>query len=117
MRYSTYQAERLLDRLRGWCTWLVWPAHTRWRGADPVRLSRDARQGAPAAPPPPRAAGPASLTALREREPLDVDVEAERERRAGSFLEPPYPDERPPSRIPKRGPLPAPRPLPRRIGE
>ncbi len=87
MRYSSYQIERLLERLR---QWLGQPAPRRWH--DPVRVSR---RGATAAarlertePPPPLA----SLAAVRDRQRRPPAVEYEQERRAGSFLEPPYPE-------------------------
>lgn len=94
---SSYQMERLLDRLRRLRDWLPWPAGRRWAGADPVRLSAAARErAAPAAPP----GGPPSVEAVRDRTAYPPRVEAERERRAGSFMEPPYPDE-PLPEIPK----------------
>ena len=103
MRYSSYQMERLLDRLRTLSDWLSGPSYKRWRGSDSVRISRAAR--ASSQPPSRNAAragpmqGSAAATVGDDRRFVPV-VEAERERRAGSFMRPPYPDEPGPT-IPK----------------
>lgn len=104
MSQSSYQVERLIEHLRRLGDWLSWPAYRRWRGEDPVRLSRAARQSTPAAgggAVRARSSAPATLEGVRELRRYAPEVEAERERRAGMFMEPPYPDEPPPSHIPK----------------
>lgn len=104
MAYSSYQVERVIERLRQLRDWLPWPAHRRWRGEDPVRVSAAARRAADAAREE-RGAGPVpppAVEAVRERHRYPPAVERERERRAGSFMEPPYPDEPLPP-IPRRG--------------
>lgn len=103
MPVSSYQVERLLDRLRRLGGWVPWPAYRRWRGADPVRLSRAAHAAQPE-PEPALAPGPVPpLAAVRDGRRYPPVVEQERERRAGSFMEPPYPDPPPPGHIPKLG--------------
>jgi hypothetical protein len=120
MSYSSYQMQRLLERLRILSEWLNGPVYRRWRGEDPVRVSRAGRQSAQAAgsggPPASSAAAP-GLAAVRDPRRLQPLVEEERERRAGSFMQPPYPDEPPPAHIPKAGPRPARRRRPRPVGE
>jgi hypothetical protein len=113
MPVSSYQVERLLDRLRRLGGWATWPAYRRWRGADPVRLSRAAHAAQPEpTPDPPLAPRPVPplaprpvppLAAVRDGRRYPPVVEQERERRAGSFMEPPYPDPPPPGHIPKLG--------------
>jgi hypothetical protein len=102
MAHSSYQVERLIDRLRRLSDWLTWPAYRRWRGEDPVRVSRAAREAAPPSAPP-RAEWP-SLAAVRDWRRYPPQVEAERERRAGTFMRPPYvpfTEEAPAPRIPR----------------
>ncbi|HKI99374.1 MAG TPA: hypothetical protein VKB51_12955 [bacterium] len=121
MIYSSYQVERLLERLRRARGWLPWPAYQRWGGMDPVRMSRaaaqagrDAEAAGPVAVPPLR---PPALAAVRDARRFAPLVEAERERRAGSFMRPPYPDESPAPHIPKIERKTAPRKNPRRLVE
>ncbi len=104
MIYSSYQVERLIDRLRRVSDWLPWPAYGRWRGADRVRIRRAAAEaeraarGGAAAPAPGPVPSVAAVRAARLYPPL---VEEEQERRAGSFMHPPYPDPPPGPHIPR----------------
>lgn len=95
MGFSSYQIGRLL-------------AHFRlWRGLncidtanDPVAVSAEAtaRSGSAAVPPVPRGGSPAHVADRRVYPPI---VEEELERRAGSFMDPKYPEQSPSSRIPR----------------
>jgi len=109
MGYSSFQMERLLARVRRATGWLNWPAHRRWEGADRVQVSREAEaQAAAVAAENARAAEAQALPTqavpgdVRDRTTRPALVEQERERRAGSFMEPPYPAEPPADRVPKR---------------
>lgn len=117
MTASSYQMERLLDRLRRVREWLPRPAYRRWGGMDPVRTSPAAEEAAeavhPSAPAAPRAP---SLAAVREGRRYAPAVEEERERRAGSFMEPP-PEAPLPRPIPKLPRTATPRRRPRPAGE
>jgi hypothetical protein len=121
MLYSSYQVERLLEHLRRFSRWLAWPAHKPWNGGDPVHVSRAAHpsdrdeQAAPAGRP--AGALPPMLDTVRDARRFAPVVEQERERRAGSFMQPPYPDEPPASHVPKAGPRPTPRRRARTVGE
>jgi hypothetical protein len=125
MTPSSYQVERLLEHLRRLGDWLAWPAFPRVGGGDPVRMSRAgvraAREAEPVPPAARRGPRPPSLAAVRDAQRYAPVVEAERERRAGSFMRPPYPDEPPPTRIPKLAAQAAPkagrRRKPRRVNE
>jgi len=75
MSLSTYQLERFLDRLRRFRGWLAHPGES--------RLTR------------PR------VDRVREDKTYPPQVENERERRAGSFMNPPYPHPPNSPRIPK----------------
>jgi hypothetical protein len=104
MIYSSYQVERLIDRLRQLGDWLPWPAYQRWRGMDRVRIRRAAAEAARAArgePGGPRRRAPPSVAAVRAGRRYAPLVEEEQERRAGSFMQPPYPDDAPAQRIPR----------------
>ena len=100
MTLSSYQIERLLQRLK---RVIGWPSASVPSERDRVQVSRVTRQhlktrGGPQ--------GQASKVArvgggLREQSKRHPVIEAERERRAGSFMEPPYPQEPPPNRIPR----------------
>lgn len=107
MIYSSYQVERLIDRLRRLSDWLPWPAYRRWRGAERVRIRRvaaeaaEAARGVRAGAAPPAAGPPPSVAAVRAGRRYPPLVEEERERRAGSFMRPPYPDASPSPHIPR----------------
>lgn len=99
MNYSSYQIEILVtrfQRLRG-----LWRSLGRPAGkGDRVHLTEEgqalSRPGAlPAAPP------PADLRDVRDEEPRPELVEREMERRAGSFLQPPFVPQGAPRKFPK----------------
>lgn len=118
MTASSFQMERLLDRLRQAREWLPWPAYRSRRVSDPVRMSPAAEQAAESL----RAQGvsapaPLSMAAVRDLRQYAPAVEEERERRAGSFMEPPFPETPPPGHIPKRPRTAAPRRRPRPAGD
>lgn len=102
MAATSYQMERLLDRLRRLRGWFAGSAHRPSARADPVQVTPLAwkRARAVAGPPAgrPRQGGIAGVAEPGRYPPL---VEAERERRAGSFMRPPYPDQPPASHIPR----------------
>lgn len=107
MAFSSYQIERVIRRLR---RWIVGPFPGRSHAPDPVRgtpvAARDgAREGAADDPLSSRPGGAGhsgtghsgtghsgGLKAIAETREYPPVVQAERERRAGSFLHPPYPE-------------------------
>ena len=103
MAFSSYQIERLIRRLR---RWIAGPFPGRRHAPDPVRTTPEggsggavasrSRQGAADDPISGRSAGPGrgggGLKSLAETRRYEAVVEAERERRAGSFMDPPYPE-------------------------
>lgn len=118
MTASSYQVERLLERLRQAREWLPWPAYRRWSGQDPVHMSPAAEEAVARMPShPPGAGRPPSLASVRDGRRYAPVVEEERERRAGSFMAPPYPEPPLPGRIPKLPRAAAPRRRPRPAGE
>ena len=124
MTQSSYQVQRLLARLRRLGRWLTWPAHRPWAGVDAVQTTAAAKQAAHAAADAVaerggsgRSAVLPSVAAVRDPDRYEAVVEAERERRAGSFMQPPYPPDLPAERIPKLPRTAAPRPRPRVLGE
>jgi hypothetical protein len=121
MAHSSYQVERLLDRLRRARDWLPWPTYRRWGAADSVRVSAAAERAVQEAAQAPAALvvatpRPPSLAAVRDARRFAPVVEEERERRAGSFMRPPYPDEPPPPHIPRLDGRPGRRLRPRPVG-
>ena len=105
MAFSSYQIERLIDRLRRWITG---PFPESSRNSDPVRFTQGGTEQG-------RISDRATVShtgrsqsvrrsgvrAIAEGNPYPPLVEEERERRAGSFMTPPYPENPPPSHIPK----------------
>ncbi|MDH5751606.1 MAG: hypothetical protein OEZ59_04245 [Deltaproteobacteria bacterium] len=101
MTMSTYQMDRLLQRLR---RWFAWPQGGGSGEIDKVVISGSGnrnRQDRSAGSGPARAASEVKETGQRHQ-----SVEAELERRAGSFMKPPYPGSPPSSRIPRLKPPP-----------
>lgn len=122
MGTSSFQIERLIDRLRRLGRWLGWPAPGPRAESDPVQAGTAARTaarlralreeltGRGGRPPQP------SLNAVREDERYPPRTESERERRAGSFMRPPYtPEPAPP--IPKAPAKPVRRPRTRPLAD
>lgn len=112
MAATSYQMERLLDRLRRLRGWFAGSAHRPSARADPVQVTKLAweRARAVAGPPAgtPRQSGPPAgtprqggIAGVAEPGRYPPLVEAERERRAGSFMRPPYPEQPPASHIPR----------------
>lgn len=95
MTTSGYQVQRLIARLRDW---LGAEQSAQPAPPDPVRLSGAGRREAASGGGRPPSAVRSGLWEQQERPPA---VERERERRAGSFMRPPYPDPPSPSHIPK----------------
>lgn len=102
MAFSSYQVERLISHLKRWITG---PFPGRSHVPDPVRTTPTRpRNGAPegvAGDPPSSPGGGAGragagrgggLKAIAETRQYPAVVEAERERRAGIFMDPPYPE-------------------------
>ena len=95
MEVSTYQMERLLQRLS---RWVHWPARRTNNGEDrysPSGEAHDRRQTKPL----PRLRP--SVSAAPEPPPRPPLVAEELERRAGSFMKPPYPQPPKPSHVPR----------------
>lgn len=92
MGFSSYQIERLIDRLR---RWFSGPYPERLRRPDPVGVTPEgaekSRATGPGAAPRARPAPPVPARIADERA-YPPRVEAERERRAGSFMAPFIPD-------------------------
>jgi hypothetical protein len=114
MAFSSYQMERLLDRLRRWRGWFdgtlrgapLLPERVR---LTPAALERAGARGGAGPASSARADGPGVaggdlLRRVGEQEPYPPEVEAERERRAGSFMNPPYPESGRASSIPRLAP-------------
>ena len=116
MNYSTYQMQRLIGRLRRMGRWLAWPAWPVDLGPDAVRASAAARAAAGDTATAGRAAAPPAVGAVRAQAQHDPRVELERERRAGSFMQPPYAPDPPAPPIPKRPRQPR-RESPRSLGD
>ena len=95
MEVSTYQMERLLRRLT---RWVHWPARRTQSGEDRYSPSGEVRERSQAKPPP-RLRPTAS--AAPEPTPRPPVVAEELERRAGSFMKPPYPQPPRPSHVPR----------------
>ena len=103
MDSSGYQIETMLKRFRR--------LHGLWRllkgppapGTDQVRFSEEARELAEPAGPPTEPAPAAPGEVITGRHPDDV-VHRELERRAGSFMQPPYEPPGEPPRLPKLQP-------------
>lgn len=106
MAFSSYQLERLIRRLR---RWIAGPFPGRGHVPDPVRttsgeghgaamdsrLQGGVREEATDEAFSSRRAGAGQgggLKAIAETRRYEAVVEAERERRAGSFMDPPYPE-------------------------
>ena len=91
MAFSSYQIERLIRRLR---RWIAGPFPGRAHAPDPVRTTPGSAREAPTLPPPSGggAGRGGGLKAIAESRQYGTVVEAERERRAGSFMDPPYPE-------------------------
>lgn len=101
MAFSSYQIEQLIDRLRRWLGGDYSPSESE---PDPVRvtargvaLSREREAPAGSAG---RGQAP-SLARIADVAQHPAEVEREGERRAGSFMKPPYPDPPWPPHIPK----------------
>lgn len=93
MAFSSYQIERLISRLR---RWIAGPFPGRSHAPDPVRTTPGVGRGGGADDPlssrRPGAGRGGGLKAIAETRQYGAVVEAERERRAGSFMDPPYPE-------------------------
>lgn len=103
MNASSYQIERLLRRLQAW---LGGPERGASVAPERVVLTPEARAQAqpgeePAGPAPGPEEAPVSPADLADRRAHPPVVEEELERRAGTFMEPPYPETPPGSRVPK----------------
>ena len=86
MAFSSYQIERLISRLR---RWIAGPFPGRTHSPDSVSTTPGGSGGMA---PGPRAGPGGGLKAIAETGQYGAVVEAERERRSGSFMDPPYPE-------------------------
>ncbi|MDH4248756.1 MAG: hypothetical protein OEW39_13175 [Deltaproteobacteria bacterium] len=95
MLVSSFQMERVLHRL---ARWIGWPRGSAPRGGDPVTKSAGVLLRAPGKIPPRLKHGPITPKRMGGRHPAVLE---EVERRAGSFMEPPYPPSPRPSHVPR----------------
>lgn len=92
MSFSSYQVEQLISRFK---RWLAGPFPKRVHNADRVSLTPAAGEESGGSARHRGGAGAGRLSVVRaiaEKRPFPPGVEAERERRAGSFMHPPYPE-------------------------
>lgn len=89
MGFSSYQIERVIERLRRWRGWITEARYVFPLVPDRLRVSGEGAEKAKSADPRPRAPNLPSVAKVVEGEGYPPRVEEERERRAGSFLNPP----------------------------
>ncbi len=89
MGFSSYQIERVIERLRRWRGWIREAKYVFPLVPDHLRVSEEGAGKAKSADPRPRAPNLPSVSNVVGGEGYPPRVEEERERRAGSFLNPP----------------------------